>query len=91
LTKLLILGRAKVIGYNKLKEAQEKRAKVEAAKKAQGKGKCGQKCISTVPEADVAEPKPKTARVSKALKLVTSLIAQISRSPVAEGRTVSEP
>lgn len=40
-TKPPILGRAKVIGYDELKEAREKRAEAEAAAKAKGKGKRG--------------------------------------------------
>jgi hypothetical protein len=60
------------MGYDELKEAREKRAEKEAAKDAQGKRKRGRKRTSAAPEVDVAEPKPKAARVSKTLKLVMS-------------------
>ncbi|KAF2633010.1 hypothetical protein BU25DRAFT_330386 [Macroventuria anomochaeta] len=90
-TKPLILGRAKVMGYDELKEAREKRAEKEAAKDAQGKRKRGRKRTSAAPEVDVAEPKPKAARVSKTLKPVMSPIVQMSGTPVAEGGTASKP
>jgi REP element-mobilizing transposase RayT len=75
-TKPLILGRAKVMGYNELTKAREKRAETEAAKTAQGKGKRGRKRTSAAPEADAAEPKPKAARVSEARKLPVPAKAQ---------------
>jgi len=58
-TKSLILGKAKVMSYEDLKEAREKRdAKDKAkakAKAAAGKGKCGRKPKNVVPEAETEE------------------------------------
>ncbi len=42
------------MSYEDLKEARAKRAEKEAANKAKGKGKRGQKCKSATPEADEA-------------------------------------
>ena len=53
-TKPLILGKAKVISYKDLKEAQVKRAEKDAAKEAKGKGKCSRKRRSAILEADAA-------------------------------------
>jgi hypothetical protein len=53
-TKSLVLGKAKVMSYEDLKEARAKRAEKEAAKEAKGKGKRGRKCKSATPEADEA-------------------------------------
>jgi len=48
-TASAVLGKAKVMSYEDLKEQREKRAKKEAAKRAEGKGKRGpQKPKSTV-------------------------------------------
>jgi hypothetical protein len=41
LTKLLVLGTAKVIGYKELQNARAKRAETEAAKATKAKGKQG--------------------------------------------------
>ena len=54
--RLLILKKAKIISYNNFEEAQVKRAKKDAAKKAKGKGKCGRKRQSATPEADTTTP-----------------------------------
>ena len=56
------------MGYDEFKEAREKRAEIEAATKAKGKGKHGQKRISAAPEEDASGPKPKAARVSEESK-----------------------
>lgn len=53
-TKSLVLGKAKVMSHEDLKEARAKRAEKEAAKEAKGKGKRGRKCKSATPEADEA-------------------------------------
>ncbi|KAF2652558.1 DDE-domain-containing protein [Lophiostoma macrostomum CBS 122681] len=79
-TKPLILGRAKVMGYNELKEAREKRAETEAATRAKGKGK-----------RDAAEPKPKAARVSEARKLPVPADAHISGTLVAKDEAIPGP
>jgi hypothetical protein len=65
-TKSLVLGKAKVMGYEELVEAREKRAEKDAALRAKGKGKRGRKRTSAVLEADAAEPKTKAARMTKA-------------------------
>lgn len=90
-TKPLILGRAKVMGYDELKQAREKRAETEAATKAKGKGKRGRKRTNAAPEADVEEPKPKAARMSEARKSAVPANAQISRTLVPEEGAASEP
>jgi hypothetical protein len=65
-TKSLVLGKAKVMSYEDLEEAQAKRAEKEAAKEAKGKGKRGQKCKSASPEADeVTTGKAKRGRKRK--------------------------
>ncbi len=52
-TKLLVLGKAKVMSYEDLEEARVKRAAKDAAK-AKGKGKRGRKAKNAVEEADEA-------------------------------------
>jgi multidrug resistance efflux pump len=79
-TKSLVLGKAKVISYKDLKEAQAKRANKEAAKEAKGKGKRSRKRKSTALEADVLELNAKVVRMSEALA-----------PPVAEDEIVLEP
>jgi hypothetical protein len=66
-TKLLVLGKAKVISYKDLEEARVK---------AKEKGKRGRKRKSPTLEEDILEPKAKVARISKVLKLNT-LVAWI--------------
>jgi len=53
-TKSEILGRAKVMSWEDLKEARTKRAEKEAAKEAKGKGKRGRKPKNTVLETEDA-------------------------------------
>ncbi|CAN9482221.1 unnamed protein product [Alternaria alternata] len=64
-TTSLVLGKAKVIGYEELVEAQEKRAEKDAAQKAKGKGKQGGKRKSAAVEDNAAKPKTKATRVTK--------------------------
>ncbi|CAN9260773.1 unnamed protein product [Alternaria alternata] len=64
-TTSLVLGKAKVMGYEELVEAREKRAKKGAAQKAKGKGKQGGKRKSAAVEHDTAEPKTKARRVTE--------------------------
>lgn len=91
-TKPLILGRAKVIGYDELKEAREKRAEAEVATKAKGKRKRGRKRTNAALEADAAEPKqPKATRVGKARKLLVPADSQVSRTLVAEDEAIPGP
>jgi len=54
-TKLLVLGKAKIMNYEDLEEAQAKRAEKEAAKKAKGNSKRGRKRKRATPVADVSE------------------------------------
>ncbi|XTI82196.1 hypothetical protein V2W45_1227641 [Cenococcum geophilum] len=83
-TKSLVLGKAKVMSHEDLKEARAKRAEKEAAKEAKGKGKPtmykakrGRKRNSAVPEADASEPKAKVARISNAPESVRDSVAQM--------------
>ncbi|CAA9957704.1 hypothetical protein PTMSG1_01312 [Pyrenophora teres f. maculata] len=71
-TTSLVLGKAKVMGYEELVEAREKRAEKDAAQKAKGKGKRGGKRKSAAVEDDVAEPKTKATRVTEELELATT-------------------
>ena len=59
-----MLGKVKVISYEDIKEARAKRAVKEVIK---GKGKRGQKCKSSVLEADEpeTEAEPEVARAAK--------------------------
>jgi hypothetical protein len=66
-TKSLVLGKAKVMGYEELMEAREKRAEKDAAQEAKGKGKRGRKRTSAVLEADATEPNTKTMRITEEL------------------------
>jgi len=67
-TKSLVLGKAKVMGYEELVEAREKRVEKEAAQKAKGKGKR----TSAAVEDDTAEPKTKAMRVTGELEPATT-------------------
>jgi hypothetical protein len=89
-TKPLILGRAKVMGYDELKEAREKRAEAEAAAKATGKGKRGRKRTSAAPEEDAAGRKPKAARVSAERKPAVTANVQINATPCSETSVLLE-
>jgi hypothetical protein len=64
-TTSLVLGKAKVMGYEELVEAREKRAEKDAAQKAKGKGKQGGKRKSAAVEDDAAKPKTKARRVTE--------------------------
>ncbi|RII22709.1 hypothetical protein CUC08_Gglean013427 [Alternaria sp. MG1] len=64
-TTSLVLGKAKVMGYEELVEAREKRAEKDAAQKAKGKGKRDRKRKSAAVEHDTAEPKTKATRVAE--------------------------
>lgn len=72
LTKSLVLGKAKVMGYDELMEARRKRVEKDAAQKAPGKGKRGRKRTSTAVENDTAEPKTKATRVTEELEPATT-------------------
>ncbi|OCK94177.1 uncharacterized protein K441DRAFT_562013, partial [Cenococcum geophilum 1.58] len=60
-TKLVILGKAKVISYEDIKEARAKRTVKEEP--TAGKGKRGRKRKSPALEADALEPKVPVARI----------------------------
>jgi len=60
-TKLVILGKAKVMSYKDIKEARAKRAVKEEA--TAGKRKRGRKRKSPALEADAPEPKVPVARM----------------------------
>ena len=61
-TKLVILGKAKVMSYEDIEEARAKRA----AKEVKGKEKRGEKRKSAALEADEPEPEPKVVRMIEA-------------------------
>jgi hypothetical protein len=90
-TKSLVLGKAKVMSYKDLKEAQAKRAEKEAAKEAKGKGKRGRKRKSDALRADAPEPNAKVARMSEVPVPVRASVVQMSGTPVAEDKIVPEP
>ncbi|KAF2681185.1 hypothetical protein K458DRAFT_444754 [Lentithecium fluviatile CBS 122367] len=90
-TKSLVLGKAKVMGYEELKEAREKRVEKDAGQKAKGKGKRGRKCMSAVPEADTAEPKTKVTRMSKEPEPATATSAVIWMGGTAVARVEAAP
>jgi hypothetical protein len=66
-TKSLVLGTAKVMGYEELQDARAKRAETEAAKATKAKGKRGRKRTKASLEADATEPKRKVARAREGL------------------------
>jgi hypothetical protein len=84
-TKSLVLGTAKVMGYEELQNARAKRAEVEAAKAdkaTKAKGKRGRKRTSASLEAEATEPKRKVARARD--ELAPTLAPVLSpRVPVA--------
>jgi hypothetical protein len=67
LTKSLVLGTAKVMGYEELQDARAKRAETEAAKATKAQVKRGRKRTNALLEADATEPKRKVARVREEL------------------------
>jgi len=90
-TKSLVLGKAKVMSYEDLKEARVKRANKEAAKEAKGKGKRGRKRKSAALEADAPEPNAKVVQMSEAPSPARASVVQMSGTPVAEDEIVPEP
>jgi REP element-mobilizing transposase RayT len=66
-TKLLVLGTAKVMGYEELRDARAKRAEMEAAEETKAKGKRGRKRTKASSEADATQPKRKIARARERL------------------------
>ena len=73
-TKLKVLGTAKVMSYQDLEDARVKRAEKDAATAAKGKGKRGRKRKNTAPEANAfnanePEPQTKKTRVNEVLDL----------------------
>jgi hypothetical protein len=64
-TMLLVPGKAKVMDYEELMEAQEKRVEKDAARMAKGKGNQGWKRTSAVVEDGTAEPKTKATWVAE--------------------------
>jgi hypothetical protein len=89
-TKSVVLGKAKVMSYEDLKEARTKRAEKEAAKETKGKGKRGRKRKAAGPEAE-AELTAKVARMSKALAPTRASVARMSETQVAEDGTALRP
>jgi hypothetical protein len=65
LTKSIVLCKAKVMGYEELIEAREKRAEKDAAQKAKGKSKRGRKRTKAAVEDDIAEPKTRKTRMNE--------------------------
>jgi hypothetical protein len=80
-TKSLVLGTAKVMGFEELQAARAKRAEVEAAKATKAKGKRGRKRTKAMSEVDATEPKHKVARMNEMLDPTGATSS--SRAPVA--------
>ncbi|KAL5319208.1 hypothetical protein ACEPPN_012257 [Leptodophora sp. 'Broadleaf-Isolate-01'] len=69
-TKLVVLGKAKVMSYEEIEEARAKRLR-RSLQKGKGKGKCGRKCKNLELEAGEAEPESeveKDLEVARAVK-----------------------
>ena len=64
------------MSYKDLEEAQKKRTEKDTAK-AKSKGKHSRKRKSTTLETDTIGPKVKVVQMSKALKLVRTLVSSI--------------
>jgi hypothetical protein len=90
-TKSLVLGKAKVMGYEELVEAREKRAEKEAARKVKGKGKRGRKRTSAAPEADAEKPKTKATRVTKKSKSATTMNAVVQMDGIVVAQVEVAP
>ncbi|KAI1525550.1 DDE-1 multi-domain protein [Pyrenophora tritici-repentis] len=90
-TKSLVLGKAKVMGYEELMEAREKRAEKDAAQEAKGKGKRGRKRTSAVLEADAAESKTKTMRTTEELAAAPVVATASTVAAVVGFETVHAP
>ncbi|KAI1529798.1 DDE-1 multi-domain protein [Pyrenophora tritici-repentis] len=90
-TKSLVLGKAKVMGYEELVEAREKRVEKEAAQKAKGKGKRGRKRTSAAVEDDTAEPKTKATRVTGELEPATTPATTATVAAVVGSKTAPAP
>ena len=97
-TKLLVLGKAKVMSYEDLEEARLKRAEKEAARAAKGKSNRGRKRKSSAPEAEEATAdKGKRSRKRKRpspepeAPEPTAKVARISNAQVAEDKIVPKP
>lgn len=80
-TKPTVIGKAKVMSYEDIKEAREKRAAKEQA--TANKGKRGRKRKSPAPKADAPEPKAKVARMSEAPEPARAPVAWMSEVQVA--------
>jgi len=67
-TKVVVLGTARVMSYEDLKEARAKRSEKDATEEAK-KGKCGRKRKSApeadAPETDFSEPNVRQAKTSE--------------------------
>ena len=95
MTKLLVLGKAKVISYKDLEEVQVKRTEKETARAAKGKSNRRRKRKSSAPEAEEATAdKGKRSRKRKrpspepeALEPMAK-VARISNAQVAEDKIV---
>ena len=81
-TKSLVLGTAKVMGYEELRDARAKRAETEAAEATKAKGKRGRKRTKASSEADATEPKRKVARARERLAPLQASVPS-PRVPVA--------
>lgn len=81
-TKPLVLGTAKVMGYEELQDARAKRAEADAAKVPKTKGKWVRKRTKASSEADATELRRKVARVREGLAPTRALVLS-PRVPVA--------
>jgi hypothetical protein len=77
-----VLGTAKVMGYEELRDARVKRAKTEAAKATKAKGEQDRKRTKASSEADTTEPKRKVARAGEGLAPTRASVLS-PRVPVA--------
>ncbi|KFA82005.1 hypothetical protein S40288_08005 [Stachybotrys chartarum IBT 40288] len=94
--KSLVLGKAKVMSYKDLEDAQAKRVGKEFTKAAKGKGKRGQKSKSSLPKPE--EGTAETARRGRKRKSAelevpepTNKMAQLSNAPKPASALVMQP
>lgn len=90
-TKSLVLGTAKIMGYEDLQHARAKRPEIEAAKKTKAKEKRGRKRTNAALEVDAIGRKAKVARIGTAPDLTVSAVAHVSKATIAESESGSGP
>ncbi|KAF2465876.1 uncharacterized protein BDR25DRAFT_318026 [Lindgomyces ingoldianus] len=86
-TRAVVLGTAKVMGFNELQEARAKRAEIEATKKAKGKAKRGRPKKASLEEGQATVGEVKRGRKRKGTPDAEELSAKVARqseAPVEE-------